>query len=104
MSGIVTGLMVRVAPAAHVESEDYVGSLFQLKEIIEIHHIDEVVFCARDVNSQDIIANMKQLADLRVNFKIASPNSQSVIGSNSSNSSGDLYVINIDTKSGNYKS
>ena len=40
---------------------------------------------------------MKLLKDAHVDFKIASPGSSSVIGSNSANTSGDLYVIKVDS-------
>ncbi len=71
------------------------GSLNQLKEIVRIHNIDEVIFCAKDISSQDIISNMLNLNQLNCDFKIASPDSISVVGSNSVNTSGDLYQIQL---------
>ena len=71
------------------------GALHQLKEIVRIHKIDEVIFCAKDISSQEIIGNMLELSQLNCDFKIANPDSISVIGSRSVNTSGDLYQIQL---------
>ena len=73
----------------------FIGYLKQIKEIILIHKIDEVIFCAKDVPSQEIMDQMSELKDYQVDYKIAPPESLSIIGSNSINTSGDLYVIEI---------
>ncbi len=73
----------------------YIGYLGQIKEIITIHKIDEVIFCAKDVPAQVIIDKMSELKEEQVDYKIAPPESLSIIGSNSINTSGDLYVIDI---------
>jgi hypothetical protein len=66
-----------------------------VKEIINIHKINEVIFCAKDVPAQVIIDKMSELKNEQVDYKIAPPESLSIIGSNSINTSGDLYVIDI---------
>jgi len=73
----------------------FLGYLEQIKEIITIHKINEVIFCAKDVPAQVIIDKMSELKDQQVDYKIAPPESLSIIGSNSINTSGDLYVIDI---------
>lgn len=73
----------------------FIGHLGQIKEIITIHKIDEVIFCAKDVPAQVIIDKMSELKGDLVDYKIAPPESLSIIGSNSINTSGDLYVIDI---------
>ncbi len=95
MSGIITQQIVNVYPDHNPVSEYFSGSLFQLREIISVHHINEVIFSAKDISSETIIGNMKILKGTKVDFKIASPGSTSVIGSNSSNTAGDLYVIKV---------
>jgi GT2 family glycosyltransferase len=97
MSGIVAQHIVCVFPGQTVPSEYFIGTFLQLREIIAIHNISEVIFCARDITSQEIIENMKSLSNALVDFKIASPESNSVIGSNSKKSSGDLYVIDVNS-------
>lgn len=76
-------------------SNGFIGHLGQIKEIITIHKIDEVIFCAKDIPAQVIIDKMSELKDEQVDYKIAPPESLSIIGSNSINTSGDLYVIDI---------
>jgi hypothetical protein len=78
-------------------NETYLGHLDQLEEIIKINHIDEIIFCARDISSQDIIRKMMQLTNGRVEYKIAPPESLSIIGSHSINTPGDLYLIDFDS-------
>lgn len=73
----------------------FIGNLSQISEVINIHKIDEVIFCAKDIPAQTIIDQMSDLKDRLVDFKIAPPESLSIIGSNSINTSGDLYVIDI---------
>jgi O-antigen biosynthesis protein len=73
----------------------YIGHLGQIREIINIHRIDEVIFCAKDIPAQVIMDKMSELQDKTVDFKIAPPESLSIIGSNSISTSGDLYVIDI---------
>jgi len=75
----------------------FIGYLGQIREIIWIHNIDEVIFCAKDVPSQVIMDHMSELKDQQVDYKIAPPESLSIIGSNSINTAGDLYVIDINS-------
>jgi O-antigen biosynthesis protein len=73
----------------------FLGHVGQIREIIHIHKIDEVIFCAKDIPAQVIIDKMSELQDKLVDYKIAPPESLSIIGSNSINTSGDLYIIDI---------
>lgn len=75
--------------------QHYIGPLDQLDEIIRINRIDEIIFCAENISSADIIKAMLDLSPLDVDYKIAPPESISIIGSNSIHTAGDLYVVNI---------
>ena len=77
------------------KDENYIGELDQLKEIIRINTIDEVVFCAENISSAQIIRAMLDLTQLEIDFKIAPPESLSIIGSNSIHTAGDLYVVSV---------
>lgn len=81
----------------HDNSNGFIGHIGQIKEIITIYKIDEVIFCAKDIPAQVIIDNMSSLTHAQVDYKIAPPESLSIIGSNSINTSGDLYIIEINT-------
>ncbi len=78
-------------------SEPYIGSVDQIAEISRIHKIDEILFCAANISSQRIIKIMTRLTSLAVNYKIAPPESLSIIGSNSINTSGELYTIHFNS-------
>jgi len=75
----------------------YLGTLEQLNEIIEVYNINELIFCASEISSQDIISHMSGLKDKPVNFKIAPPESLFIIGSNSIDTFGDFYTVDINT-------
>lgn len=75
--------------------EHYIGSLNQLNEIVRINRIDEIIFCAENISSAEIIRAMLELTSLDIDFKIAPPESISIIGSNSIHTAGDLYVVHI---------
>jgi GT2 family glycosyltransferase len=79
------------------KTNGFIGSLNQINDIISIYNIDEVIFCAKDLPAQNIIDTMTQLQKKEVDFKIAPPESLSIIGSNSINTTGDLYVIDINS-------
>ncbi len=72
-----------------------VGTLSQLDQIVHIHHINEIIFCAKDTSAQTIIDWMIKIDSSKVDFKIAQPDSLYLIGSNSIETAGDLYLINI---------
>lgn len=80
-----------------VHNPHYVGKISQITEVIDIHRINEIIFCARDVSSSEIINNMLTLVSSGVDFKIAPPESLSIIGSSNMDTPGDLYVIDVNS-------
>jgi hypothetical protein len=75
----------------------YIGHIDQIDEIAAINRVDEIVFCSKDLSSRSIIQVMTRLIGGSVDFKIAPPESLSVIGSNSINTAGDLYTIHFNS-------
>jgi O-antigen biosynthesis protein len=80
-----------------IQHKDHLGNISQIEEIIEIYKINEVIFCSRDISSQNIIGYMHTLISADVDFKIAPPESLSIIGSNSIDTAGDLYIIDVNS-------
>ncbi|RLD88573.1 MAG: glycosyl transferase family 2 [Bacteroidetes bacterium] len=76
---------------------NFIGNLTQVKDIIAIYKIDEVIFCSKNINHQQIIDKMADWQETRVDYKIAPEDSLSIIGSNSINTRGDLYTVDINT-------
>ncbi|MFA6482916.1 MAG: glycosyltransferase, partial [Bacteroidales bacterium] len=79
------------------ESGKYLGSVSQMSDIIRINHINEVIFCAKDMSTNEIIKQMLALSSLETEYKIAPEAAESIIGSNSANTAGDLYIIPINS-------
>jgi O-antigen biosynthesis protein len=75
--------------------EDYLGNIEQIRDIVRINRIEEIIFCSEDISSNAIIRAMLALADANTEIKIAPPESMSIIGSNSIHAAGDLYQIDI---------
>ncbi len=73
----------------------FLGTIDQLDQIIEVYDINEIIFCASELSSQEIISLMSGLKDKPVNFKIAPPESLFIIGSNSIDTFGDFFTIDI---------
>lgn len=96
-SGLKIEIAGYVSPDESVHHQFYLGNIHQLKEIIRINKIDELIFSSEDIPSQEIIRIMLELNDLNIDYKIAPPESLSIIGSNSISTAGDLYVVNINS-------
>jgi len=86
-----------VSPNETMHRQSYLGTISQLHEIIRINKIDELIFSSEDIPSQEIIRIMLDLTGLNIDFKIAPPESLSIIGSNSISTAGDLYVVHINS-------
>lgn len=79
-----------------VKSVNDLGTIEQIDEIIMIHKINEIIFCSKNVSAQQIMSIMENnKSDLE--FKIAPEESLFVIGSNSIDSPGELYLIDINS-------
>lgn len=79
-------------------NQSFDAQLNQLYDLVKIKRIDEVVFCAKDISAQSTIEIMSKFSSIqRVDFKISQPNTLFLIGSNSIHSSGDLYMMDMNT-------
>ena len=83
-----------ISPNDEKQHQD-IGTLSQLDQIVHIHKTDEIIFCAKDTSAESIINWMVAIDDKDVDFKIAQPDSLFLIGSNSIDTAGDLYVLDI---------
>ena len=77
--------------------ENEIGTITQLNDLIEIYRANELIFCSADVPNTEIIQQMLQCGN-QIDYKIIPPNSESIIGSNSKNTSGDLYAADVELK------
>ena len=96
-SGLKIDTVGFVSPDHSIHQQFYLGNIHQLPEIIRINKIDELIFSSGDIPAQEIIRIMLDLSDLNIDYKIAPPESLSIIGSNSISTAGDLYVVHINS-------
>jgi O-antigen biosynthesis protein len=75
--------------------EEASGSNLQLNEIIQVHGINEIIYCAKDIRAKEIIEGMSKVEGQDIEFKIAQPNTSYLIGSNSIDNAGDFYALNF---------
>jgi len=94
-TGVTTNIIGSISPAETAENELYMGSIGEIDEIVRINNIEELIFCSANVSSQTVIKTMLNLSNFNIDYKIAPPESISIIGSNSIDTAGDLYVVNV---------
>jgi hypothetical protein len=93
-----------VVPDKTKSKVEALGAYDDLEDVVSLYDIDEVIFCAKNISSGAIIESMSTLGE-KVNYKIVPEESLSIIGSNSKNSAGDIYAIdiNLNIKEANQK-
>ena len=91
---VVKNFIGIVAPNPTNDSENFLGSLQDLAQIVRIYRVEEIIFCSKDVAAHDIMLWMTKLRS-SVDFKILPEGSQSIIGSSSKNTAGELYTVDV---------
>lgn len=82
---------------------EILGKLDEIEDIASLYNINEFIFCAKDITSKEVIQLMTQLGH-KYSYKIVPPESMSIIGSDSKNTSGDLYALDVNLIIGTKKS
>lgn len=72
--------------------DNALASIKEMKELLYTASVNEVIFCVNHLSYEQIFAQMQRCGK-EYDYKIHLPHSQSFIGSNSSNTAGDLYTI-----------
>lgn len=83
-----------VSPHATTNLEELLGQVQDLEELVHVYKVNELIFCGKDISFEQIIYWMTTLGS-GMTYKIVPENSQYIIGSNSKNSAGDLYAVDI---------
>ena len=94
-TGIDIDLIIEILPdnTTKNQSSHFVGSIGDLRELVRDFRLNEIVFCAKSVSFDDIMLQMQSVDLSQIEYKIAPPEAQFIIGSNSINSSGELYAM-----------
>ncbi|MEZ4888001.1 MAG: glycosyltransferase [Chitinophagales bacterium] len=74
------------------EKLPFLSSIDALKEMVQIYGIEEIIFCSKSISAKQIMLWMVDFGQEK-DFKIVPSNSNSIIGSNSKNTAGDLYTV-----------
>jgi len=95
-SPIKTAYLGIINPGTSVQdSSNYNGDISNLKEMVEIFKINELIFCGKDLSSAQIMDQMILVNRPDLEYKIAPPESLYIIGSNSIQSNGDFYTVGL---------
>lgn len=78
------------------KTELHLGELAQIKEIIQIYNVDEIIFCSKDIPANQIIEWMTKIDNKFIDYKIVPDESNFIIGSGAKQSQIDFYTINIE--------
>ena len=93
----IRSLLESLAPGRHSLQTPATTSISHLRDIIRIEHVDEVVFCGRDLPLARIIELMAELRITGVEYKIAPVGADYIIGSESILSPDELYLTDLNT-------
>ncbi|MCC6282632.1 MAG: glycosyltransferase [Saprospiraceae bacterium] len=92
--GIPQNMVGAVAPPGENDDRNYLCHFGQIDEVARIYRVNEIIFCSKDMRSQDIMACMTRLGPA-ISYKIVPEESMSIIGSSSKDEPGELYTIAI---------
>ncbi len=73
---------------------NYLNDISQLGPLSKVLKADEIIFSTENMEMKEIMQQM-MILDTKLSIKIAGDDSLSIIGSNSKNTSGELYNVNI---------
>jgi GT2 family glycosyltransferase len=74
------------------EAHLYLGSLTDLPQLVDLFHLDELIFCGKDLSNTQIIATMENLGTV-LHYKILPEGSDSIIGSSHKDLNGEWYRL-----------
>lgn len=83
----------RVSPEKTIEPKA-LNTINRLDEVTQIYKVEEIIFCSKNISTQDIMHWMATLGP-NISYKILPEESLSIIGSQSKKTRGELYTIDI---------
>lgn len=89
--------VIGIVSSIQNHKNDNLGNIQQLSEITEIYKANEIIFCSKDISGKDIMKWMLKMGTYP-DYKIVADQSMSIVGSNSKNTAGDLYTVDIRMK------
>ena len=80
-------------------TNDYVGTLDDLGDVVDSYLIDDVIFCSKDVDHSEVIKWMTRFSDSKT-VRIIPEESMGMIASRFKNKQGELYAIDANMNLG----
>ena len=84
-----------IKPNNNTEQGEWMGSIDNLPLLTELYKANEIIFCAADVSSADIMSIMGNAGKTGAKYKIMPEKGAYIIGSNSKNTTGEFYSVDI---------
>jgi GT2 family glycosyltransferase len=91
-SGLNSAIVGRVSTRLDDLGPEVLGNLDQVKEVIRINRINEVIFSTRELSASQIINSIHLLSEQNVTIKIAPAGEKLIIGSKSVNLRKDIFT------------
>ena len=79
------------------QNEHYLGEISDKEALLKVFQPTEIIFTAKDISNKEIIDLMDKHGN-QYEYKILQADNDSIIGSNSKNTAGDLYAVGISYK------
>jgi len=96
---VFSGFISVLPMQTKVDNNTYLCSFEKAETICELLKIDEIIFCNKSVSANNIILFMEKMKTT-ISYKTTPDNSNNIIGSNSKNTAGDVYAIDVNLKIG----
>ena len=90
LAGVKKEMVGSISPF-NTKSEEQLGIFKNLKSLLILYEIKEIIFAQKNISFKQIIESM-QICGNRYDYKIHCIGTDSIIGSNSKNTAGDLYT------------
>ena len=93
--GVEKNFIGRVEPTSiydlRFQTSDCLGTVGNLDELAALYHLDEIIFCLKDVTASQTISWMERLGP-RIEYRTVPEGGDTIIGSSSKDSAGELYT------------
>ncbi|GAB4314186.1 MAG: glycosyltransferase [Bacteroidales bacterium] len=94
--GSMPGFIGFAVPVDEEENDGVIGTIDQIPDLVKLYDIDEVIFCSRDISPQKIIDIMSGMTSPQPEFRIAPPETTTIIGSQSIKNLDDAFIFELD--------
>jgi hypothetical protein len=94
---ILNNSSVKYIYVGNVEINEQQSNLYteRIEEFIRVNNVDEIIFCTQNISMRNIVTTMLLLSSLGKEYKIAPHEGSFIIGSNSIETTGELYTLDI---------